>query len=124
MPIYRSADAVQHRMHGTVFHAYASPSTGSRELCTWRIEVAAGTTGMPHRVGRDEVLILFAGQLSITLDGVAGVVDPGDVLVIPAGAEFRVDNNGEVPAEAWVTTSAGFAATLPDGTTLTPPWTL
>ncbi|MEU4424649.1 cupin domain-containing protein [Actinoplanes sp. NPDC024001] len=122
MPIYRSADAVQHRLHGTVFHAYASPSTGSKQLCTWRIEVAAGTTGVPHRVARDEVLILFAGRLAVTLDGAASVVEPCDVLVIPAGAEFRVDNDGPVPAEAWVTTSAGFEATLPDGTTITPPW--
>ena len=122
MPIYRSTDAVQHRLHGTVFHAYASPSTGSRELCTWRIEIAGGTEGVPHRVGRDEVFILAAGRLSITLDGVAGRLEPGDVLVVPAGAEFRADNEGEVPAEAWVTTSAGFEATLPDGSTLTPPW--
>ncbi|MFC7534700.1 cupin domain-containing protein [Actinoplanes sp. GCM10030250] len=122
MSIYRSADAVQHQLHGTTFHAYASPSTGSRELCTWRVEIAGGTTGMPHRVGRDEVFVLVAGQLSISLDGVAGQIGPGDVLVVPAGAEFRADNRGETPAEAWVTTSAGFEATLPDGTTLTPPW--
>ncbi|WP_328460433.1 cupin domain-containing protein [Actinoplanes sp. NBC_00393] len=124
MPIYRSADAVQHRLHGTVFHAFASPSTGSRELCTWRIEIAAGTAGVPHRVGRDEVLILAAGRLSATVDGVTGRLTPGDVLVVPAGSEFRADNEGPDAAEAWVTTSAGFEATLPDGTTLTPPWTL
>jgi mannose-6-phosphate isomerase-like protein (cupin superfamily) len=122
MPIYRSADAVPHQLHGSVFHAYASPSTGSRELCAWRVEIAAGTTGMPHRVGRDEVFILASGRLSVTLDGVAGHLEPGDVLVVPAGAEFRADNEGQSPAEAWVTTSAGFEATLPDGTTITPPW--
>ena len=122
MPIYRSADAARHHLHGSVFHAYASPSTGSRELCTWWVEIAGGTTGVPHRVGRDEVFILDSGRLSVTLDGAAEQLEPGDVLVVPAGAEFRADNDGKVPARAWVTTSAGFEATLPDGTTISPPW--
>lgn len=122
MPIYRGAEAVVHRMHGSVFHAFASPSTGSEELCAWRVEIASGVTGMPHRVGRDEILMLSASELSVSLDGVTGRVAAGDVLVVPSGTEFRIDNNGPVTAEAWVTTSAGFEATLPDGTTLTPPW--
>jgi mannose-6-phosphate isomerase-like protein (cupin superfamily) len=122
MSIYRGTDAVVHRMHGSVFHAFASPSTGSRELCTWRIEIASGVIGVPHRVGRDEVLMVSAGELAVSLDGVIGRVGAGDVLVVPAGTEFKVDNEGAETAAAWVTTSAGFEATLPDGTTITPPW--
>ena len=122
MPIHRSADAVEHRLHGTVFRAFASPSTGSAELCAWRIEVAPGTAGTPHRVSRDEVLMISAGRLTVSIDGVVDRAEAGDVLVVPSGAEFRADNDGPVTAEAWVTTSAGFSATLPDGTTLTPPW--
>ncbi|MFC4064709.1 cupin domain-containing protein [Actinoplanes subglobosus] len=122
MSIYRGTEAVVHRMHGSVFHAFASPSTGSRELCTWRVEIAGGVSGVPHRVGRDEVLMVSAGELSVSLDGVAGRVGAGDVLVVPAGTEFRVSNEGAETAEAWVVTSAGFEATLPDGTTITPPW--
>jgi mannose-6-phosphate isomerase-like protein (cupin superfamily) len=122
MPIYRGAEAVAHRLHGSVFHAFASPSTGSRELCAWRVEIAGGVAGVPHRVGREEVLMVSAGELSVSLDGVGGRIGAGDVLVVPAGTEFRVDNEGTETAAAWVTTSAGFEATLPDGTTITPPW--
>ena len=122
MPIYRGAEAVTHHLHGAVFHAYASPATGSRELCAWRVELAGGTAGVPHRVGRDEVFMLTAGELAFGLDGVEGRLSAGDVLVVPAGSEFRADNDGTQPAEAWVTTSAGFEATLPDGTRITPPW--
>ena len=122
MPIFRSADAVEHRMHGAVFRAFASPSTGSAELCAWRVAIAPGTVGTPHRVGRDEVLMISAGALAVSLDGVVDHVGAGEVLVVPSGVEFRVDNDGPVTAEAWVTTSAGFTATLSDGTAITPPW--
>lgn len=122
MAVYRGSEAVAHRMDGVTFHAYASPSNGSRELCAWRVEIASGVTGSPHRVGRDEVLMVLAGELSITLDGVPARIAAGDVVVIPAGSEFQAGNDGPVTAAAWVTTSAGFEATLPDGTRLTPPW--
>ncbi|WP_430780016.1 cupin domain-containing protein [Actinoplanes sp. G11-F43] len=122
MTVFRESQAVAHRLDGVVFHAFASPSTGSRELCAWRVEIASGVTGSAHRVGRDEVLMVLAGELSFSLDGVAGRVAAGDVLVVPAGSEFRAGNDGPVTASAWVTTSAGFAATMPDGTSLTPPW--
>jgi quercetin dioxygenase-like cupin family protein len=122
MPIYRGAEATEHRLHGSVFRAYASPSTGSQELCAWRVEIAAGVTGVPHRVARDEVLMISAGELSVSLDGAGSRVSAGDVLVVPAGTEFRADNEGPETAEAWVTTSAGFQATLPDGSTIIPPW--
>ncbi|SDT79137.1 cupin domain-containing protein [Actinoplanes derwentensis] len=122
MSVYRGSEAVAHRMDGVVFHAYASPSNGSRELCAWRVEIASGVTGSPHRVGRDEVLMVLSGALSFRLDGVAGLAGPGDVVVVPAGSEFQAGNGGPVTASAWVTTSAGFEATMPDGTTITPPW--
>lgn len=69
------------------------------------------------------MFILAAGRLTTTVDGAAAQLAPGDVLVVPSGAEIRADNDGPEPAEAWVITSAGFTATLPDGTTITPPWT-
>ncbi|GAA1597166.1 cupin domain-containing protein [Actinoplanes couchii] len=122
MSVYRGTEAVAHHMDGVVFHAYASPSTGSRELCTWRLEVAPGTTGSAHRVSRDEVLMIQSGTLTFRLNETEGRAVPGDVLVVPSGAEFRAGNSGDTPVEAWVTTSAGFTATMPTGESITPPW--
>ena len=48
---------------------------------------------------------------------------PGDAIVVPPGSSLRVDNPGDEPASAWVTTSAGLEAVLADGTRLSPPWT-
>jgi mannose-6-phosphate isomerase-like protein (cupin superfamily) len=122
MPIVRAPDAVPHRLHGATFHSYAAPATGSTELCAWRLEVGPGTTGTAHVVSREEVLLLLDGVLTVTLDDVTTEVSAGEVVVVPAGSRFRVDNTSGRGAAAWVTTSVGLAATLADGTTISPPW--
>ncbi len=40
----------------------------------------------------------------------------------PAGSELSLSNLTDRSAEVWVTTRVGLNATLPDGSTLTPPW--
>ena len=122
MPIVREHDAVQHRLHGSTFHSFAAPASGSSELCAWRLEVAGGTEGVAHRVGREEILLLLTGELVVTLDGVTATAAPGETVLVPAGAELKVDNVGPATATAWVTTSVGFEATLPDGSLISPPW--
>ena len=47
---------------------------------------------------------------------------PGEVVVVPAGAQLKVDNASTAAATAWVTTSVGLEATLPDGSLISPPW--
>jgi quercetin dioxygenase-like cupin family protein len=122
MPIVRDRDAVPHRLHGSTFHSYAAPATGSRELCAWRLEVPPGTVGAPHRVSREEVFLILGGRLTVTLDGVTGDLTPGDVLLVPAGAELRADNLSDGVVTAWVTTSVGLRATMADGSAVRPPW--
>ncbi|WP_239158920.1 cupin domain-containing protein [Winogradskya humida] len=112
-----------HRMHGSTFHSYFSPSSGSRELCAWRLEVAPGTTGVPHRVSREEVLLLLDGELTATIDGVAATLRAGEAAMVPAGSTFGIDNVSGRPASAWVTTSVGLEATLDSGEVIRPPWT-
>ena len=123
MPVIRAAQSVVHQMHGTSFPSYASPARGSRELCAWRIEIPGGTEGVPHHVSREEVLYVLDGILRVTLDGAAEEAGPGDVVLVPAGARFGASNLATEPATAWVTTTAGFAGVLPDGSWFTPPWT-
>jgi quercetin dioxygenase-like cupin family protein len=122
MPIIRETDAVPHRLHGATFHSFVAPALGSEELCAWRLEIAAGTTGQPHHVSHEEVLVLLSGRVTVTLDGVPGEVGPGEVVLVPAGSGFCVDNDSTEPATAWVTTRVGLRAELPDGSSISPPW--
>ena len=118
MPVIRATQSVVHQMHGTSFTSYASPARGSRELCAWHIEIPGRTEGVPHHVSREEVLYILGGTLRVTVDGETADAAAGDVVLVPAGAQFGASNPAEGPA-----TAVGFAGVLPDGSWFTPPWT-
>ncbi|MFF7332078.1 cupin domain-containing protein [Streptomyces sp. NPDC090306] len=122
MPVVRPSEAVVHEMHGVRFVSYAHPRSGSRELCAWRGEIPAGTTGPVHTVGREEILHVLDGELAVTLDGRPEHVAAGDTLIVNAGTAFGIGNPGTAPAAFWVTTPVGLTAELADGTVLSPPW--
>ena len=121
MPIFRQNDAVDHEAHGSRFRSYVVPSRGSAQLCAWRLTVPAGQHGVAHRPSREEVLLILDGDLQITLDGAPAQLTAGDVALVPAGSELRVDG-GACAATAWVTTTPGLEALTADGTRITPPW--
>lgn len=123
MPSFTSDQATPFEIHGSRFSSYVAPARGSTQLCAWRLDVPAGTTGLPHVVSHEEVLLWLAGTAAVQLDGVVSAVEVGDVVFVPAGARFGVDNPGPTPAAAWVTTSVGLTAQLDDGTPMVPPWT-
>jgi quercetin dioxygenase-like cupin family protein len=123
VPVIHAAESVVHHLHGTSFTSYATPARGSRELCAWRIEIPGRTEGVPHLVSREEVLYVLSGTVRATVDGQSEDAAAGDVILVPAGSRFGVDNLADEPVTAWVTTSVGFAGVLPDGSWITPPWT-
>ncbi|MDG9725632.1 MULTISPECIES: cupin domain-containing protein [unclassified Streptomyces] len=122
MPVVRSSEAVTHEIHGARFVSYATPRTGSKELCAWRGEIPAGTKAPAHSVDREEIFHLLTGELLITLDGRTERVTAGDTVIINPGATLAVENPTDRTATSWVTTSIGLQAELADGTRLTPPW--
>ncbi|MGI5141083.1 MULTISPECIES: cupin domain-containing protein [unclassified Streptomyces] len=115
MPVVRSRQAVTREMHGARFVAYATSSTGSKELCAWRGEIPAGTRAPLHTVSREEIFHLLSGELLITLDGRTERITAGDTVIVNPGTTLGVENpTGEV-AVSWVTTSIGLEAELADG---------
>ncbi|WP_328774368.1 cupin domain-containing protein [Streptomyces sp. NBC_00286] len=122
MPVVRSSEAVTHEIHGARFISYATPRTGSKELCAWRGEIPAGTKAPAHTVNREEIFHLLEGELLITLDDRTERIAPGDTVIINPGATLRVENPTDRTAVSWVTTSIGLEAELTDGSRITPPW--
>jgi mannose-6-phosphate isomerase-like protein (cupin superfamily) len=123
MSVIHPAATAVYQMHGTSFTSYASPAHGSKELCAWRIEIPGHTQGTPHHVSREEVLYILSGTIRATIGEQSEEAAAGDVILVPAGSRFGVDNLTDEPAIAWVTTSAGFMGVMPDGSWITPPWT-
>jgi quercetin dioxygenase-like cupin family protein len=121
VPVVRPVDAVPFETHGSRFRSYVSSARGSSELCAWQLTVPAGLRGVAHRPSHEEVLLVLTGDLLVTLDDECTALQPGDVLLVPAGAELRVDA-GPAGASAWVTTTCGLEAVTADGTRLRPPW--
>ncbi|WP_329534834.1 cupin domain-containing protein [Streptomyces sp. NBC_01450] len=122
MPVVRSSEAVVHEIHGVRFVSYATPLSGSKELCAWRGEIPAGHEAPVHTVNREEIFHLLTGELLITLDGRTERITAGDTVIINPGATLGIENPTQETATAWVTTSIGLQAELADGSVLTPPW--
>ncbi|MGW4569165.1 cupin domain-containing protein [Streptomyces sp. NPDC004561] len=122
MPFVRSSEATTHEIHGARFVSYATPLTGSGELCAWRGEIPAGTRAPAHTVSREEIFHLLVGDLLITLDDRTERVSAGDTVIVNAGSTLAVENPTGHTAISWVTTSVGLTAELADGTRITPPW--
>ena len=121
MPVICSTEATTFETHGSRFSSYVAPSRGSNELCAWRLDVPAGLDGVAHRPNREEILLVLDGELRITLDGVHTELHRGDVALVPAKSELRIDA-GPLGASAWVTTTPGLEAVMGDGSRITPPW--
>ena len=110
-------------VHGVGFYSYASSATGATQLGAWRAEFSPRTPGQAHRMTHEEVLYLLDGILDIELDDEHFTAEAGDAVLVPARALFRVSNNTDQPAAAWVTTPLGMAAVMEsNGEQITPPW--
>lgn len=121
MTIKTASDAVVHSMRGSTFTSFVAPALGSEQLCAWRLDVPPDTEGVEHRVTREEVLLVLAGELRARVDGHAATVVQGEVVVVPPGGLFRVDT-GPAGVSVWVVTSVGLEAVTSDGQHIAPPW--
>lgn len=119
MAVVRASESPTFDLPGVRFSAYAAPSRGSQELCTWQITVAPGHEGAPHTLDRDETFFVLSGRLQVAPDVLIG---PGDLAIIPAGDPIAVSNPGPEDAVAYIAIAAGFTATTAEGDRLQPPW--
>ncbi|MFG2298846.1 cupin domain-containing protein [Streptomyces sp. NPDC048603] len=99
----------------------AAPSRGSAELSTWRVDMAAGSTGPDHAVSREQVWTVTAGSLEITWDGGrTEKVTAGQTMVLPSGVVRRI--HAAESFEAHVAMRADGVASVPgtEGTRVLP----
>ncbi|MBF6240978.1 cupin domain-containing protein [Nocardia otitidiscaviarum] len=122
MSVVRAAEVPVHHLHGSRFTPLIRPSSGSAEVCVWKVEVAPATAGVPHRILREEAFVLLDGAIALTIDGVTTTLAPGDAAVAPTGSTIALGNDSDGPATVLVSTTVGFTGELLDGTVVEPPW--
>lgn len=123
MAIVRVQDAVTHTMHQVTFRGFANSASGAAELAGWSAWFAPGTSGLEHRMSREEILYVVTGSLDVQIDADVQVAAEGDCVLVPAGAALCVGNSAERPAMAWVVTTLGMTASMiADDASITPPW--
>ena len=121
MPIISAADAVRFTLPGIEFTGLAAPSRGASESSVWFVRIAPGTAGTPHRLTREEVIVAIEGKARATLGEQSHDLEAGGAIVVPAGADFSLENPYDVPFRAIAVLPVGGQAIVgPE--TFTPPW--
>jgi|SRR5680860_851063 len=124
MPVIATPSEPTHELGGIRFTSLATPSLGSIDTSVWRVEIAAGSPGVPHRLTREEVFVIFTGQADVRIGGHRATAGPGDVIVVPADVDFEITASGDDPLQAMCCLPVGGQAVLPNGDAFTPPWAL
>src|SRR3954452_22350334 len=122
MPVIHAADAPTFDVGNGTITGLASPSRGAEQVCAWHVELAAGAEVPPHRLDREEVLVVTGGRLAVELPSEVAEVGAGGAIVVPAGTTFALRNRADEPVRFVAALTPGVTATLVDGSTLAPPW--
>jgi quercetin dioxygenase-like cupin family protein len=121
MPIVAPPRPV-HEFGATRFTPLAAPSTGSREMSVWQVEVPPGEPAVPHELTREEVIVVLAGTARVSIAGEVAEVAAGGAVIVPANTPFSLAAAGEQPVVALACLPVGGQAMLPGEEPFTPPW--
>lgn len=107
---------------GLRFTPLAAPSRGTARNSVWRVEIRPGTPATPHTLTEEEILVVLSGTASVRIAGRDARAVTGDAVVVPAGAEFALWNEGPDALHMLCVLPVGGRAQTGDGDPLTPPW--
>lgn len=122
MPFIDPASAPRFELHGASFTGLASPSRGAIETSVWVTTLPPKSSGVPHRLTREEVFVALEGAAVATLDGQTHELTPGCALVVPAHAELTISNPHDVPFRTVAVLPVGGQAIVGGNPPFTPPW--
>ncbi|AVH60135.1 MULTISPECIES: XRE family transcriptional regulator [Streptomyces] len=78
---------------------------GPLEMWDWRLMPGEGSPSDPHPTGTVELIHVTAGELTLTVDGVAYPVPAGASASFEANTPHTYGNDGDVPVEMVMTVS-------------------
>lgn len=120
MPVIRRAESRRTETLNAVMTTLASPTQGGAGQAVWRVDMRAGQAGPLHAIDTEQVWTVLDGAAAVELDGETLRIEPGDTLVIPAGAPRLVRADQAAGVAAIVVAPAGMRAYPLDGTIVAP----
>jgi mannose-6-phosphate isomerase-like protein (cupin superfamily) len=124
MPTINAPNAPTHELPGARFWRLASPSSGATEASVWRVELSPDAEPVPHKLTREETLVVLSGTARASLDGVVEEVAAGGAIVVPAHTPFSLAPAGREPLVALAYLPVGGQAVMDGAEPFTPPWAI
>ena len=100
----------------------ATRSRGASEVSVIRQRQMPGGDNPAHLHDREEVMIVAAGRVAVTVAADRLDLGPGDTLIVPPHTPHRVTNAGSEAAEWLIVAPAGIRFFKADGTDADPAW--
>src|SRR3954453_7044545 len=122
MAVITAPSGATHDIGTARFTSLATPSRGSRETAVWRVEIAPHTPATPPSLTREEGFVVLDGVASVVLDGRRSTACVSDAIVVPAGAELALSNDGDLPLRLLCCLPVGGQGRIDGGAPFTPPW--
>lgn len=120
-PLIRADDAPTFALPGISFTGLAAPSRGATDSSVWFVEIAPGTTGTPHQLTREEIIVALDGRARATLAGVDYELEEGGALIIPPRTDFSLANPYDGRFRGVAVLPVGGEGVVA-GETFVPPW--
>lgn len=116
------ADATVFETPNAVMRVHAGPAATASELAVWRAEMKPGAAGPLHSASTEQVLVVVEGRLRALLDETEYLLEPGDSLILPAGAQRQLGTAGEQRVVTLTSARPGATARVGDSAPTPIPW--
>jgi quercetin dioxygenase-like cupin family protein len=124
MPVTDARTAPVHDVAGTRFTPLVAPSSGSTEICVWRVELPPHADPVPHELTREQVLVVLSGTARASIGGRVADVGAGGAIIVPPDTPFSLTALGGEPVVALAYLPVGGQARMPGEEPFTPPWAI
>ena len=123
MYVHHNADLPRATLPGLEHTTLAGRDLGANNISMWRQTVLAGAATPPHRHDCEEVVLVEAGRGQLLVDDAVVEFGPDCTLVLPAGRDHQIVNNGKEPLRLLaVFPGTPVATKRPDGRPIDLPW--
>src|ERR1700688_275826 len=91
---------------GTTLVGLATPSLGATDSEVWHSSMEVGAQTPLHIHDLQEILILTAGMLEVTVDGIPSIGSAPCTIILPPNKQHMLKNVGTIPTSQFVVISS------------------